>query len=866
MYIYNDKVYKAREIYFVCAKIFTIKYRIKFIILEPWRWNMRRLWAFIVMLATVVLSLVFIGQPIMEKTSLSNEFAGGKELVYQLTKRDSSEGVSALEIDPEVIGANVNKRLDRAGIKNAHVEITGSGETANLRVSFVPKSASQLNEVKTQLKATGKLTICNNSDYCVTGNEFFDDTPVSLRYLGGNAYPGFNIRSKVIADSFYSQISDQENATVYIWQNYNPETDTYDKAFGENAREDVAEKVIASVVWSGNYIEEDLRLYLTADPNGQPFTLSSARSFVNAYTNSDYGCDVKFLYTTNIEAIYPANALTLTIAACLSIIGVIGICLCVFYKGAGFINLLTLLSVLGLQLLVGAYLGFEFAPASILAMVITVILCLYNLLNVNSRIKEELKKGRSITKAVAEGNRKSIMTLLDTCLITFVVSLFTFLIGNGMIKTFGGTLLFGSIFAFLAVLLINKWMTYFAAQSKLAKIGKKNLGLNISERSSVIIDKATATLTPKVCKKKRFVGLISGGVACCASIAILLGMGLTKGVFNISDEYVSSARIDIAIQSREEVYEDVETFKNHLITNYLNEEALGFEFSYIDYNFEREEKKASSGNDYAITYASFKIDSSLVNDVKLKEAVRNLDESLFVDVNSEFGDEFKDTKLIASASLSQSQVMNVHHDTMNMLLILGLSLLFSSIYIFIRFGISWFISYLGISVLTNALMFALFSIMMLPYNSVVAFGMIAVDVLLSFILVPLFSKNRELLKDQRIVKTATIEERITLMDQAIKSIFGPYATIGLTILLTSVILIAVTAGNLMLSAIMIFALTSCLGMFFLLYFAPSFYLYLRSHIKFKEINFKKFKRKRKPVKVNTNEPHETIIPGLNEFR
>ena len=60
---------------------------------------MRRLWAFIIMLTTVVLSVVFIGQPIIEKTNFSSEFASGKEVVYQLTRREGG-----IAINPDKIG------------------------------------------------------------------------------------------------------------------------------------------------------------------------------------------------------------------------------------------------------------------------------------------------------------------------------------------------------------------------------------------------------------------------------------------------------------------------------------------------------------------------------------------------------------------------------------------------------------------------------------------------------------------------------------------------------------------------------------------------------------------------------------------
>jgi len=816
---------------------------------------MRRIWAFIVMLTSIVLGLVFITQPIVEHTAFSSEFSQGKELVYQLSKRDG--GTS---INPDTIGDNVSIRLDRAGIKNAHVEVVGSGDSAELRVSFVPKSAVELNEVNRQLNATGELSICTSKDYCLTGKEFFDvDNPVSLRYVGGSAYPGFNIKSKIAVSTFLEQLGGEENATAYIWQNYDPDNgiDNYENAFGEKPKDEVKEKVIASIVWEGNYIEEDLRLYATNDIEGKEFTLFTARSFVNAYNNEDYGCNVKYLYTTKIEPTYSSNSLTMIIIALLSIVALIGVGLTVYNRGAGAINFLSVLVIFAAQLLINAYLGFEFAPASILAIVITLTLAVFNLINTNQKIKEEIKKGRTISKAVVEGNRKSFWTILDSSAVTFIVSLFAFLLGKGMIKTFGGTLLVGSLLAFFVLIIINRWLMFFTANSSLGTIGKGHLGLRVRDKEAPTSKKLVKPLTADSAKKKRKIGLITYGAIALCSAAILLGTGLTNGVFRNSDEYTNSVRLNIMVQSskEEDVYEDSESCRNFLIDKMKENEV---ELSYLDFDYQREDKKDEYDNDYAITYASFKLDSKYLKDKKLNDAVNNIRENMEFEYN---GDNEE-----ATITLGEAKVVNIEHNTANMFLILGLSLLFSSLYIFARFGISLFLSYLVTGVIGLTGIISIFSLLMLPFNSTVTFGLLAVVQIMSFILVSIFSKNKEILKDRKIVKKASIEERAEVMDSSIRSSLPSILSVSMSVLVSSVLLIALSASETLLSSILIFAVGSLLitGLFFA--FVPSFYLFFRTHIKFKEINFKRFKRKKKPVQINTNEPHETIIMGLNDFR
>ncbi len=220
-------------------------------------------------------------------------------------------------------------------------------------------------------------------------------------------------------------------------------------------------------------------------------------------------------------------------------------------------------------------------------------------------------------------------------------------------------------------------------------------------------------------------------------------------------------------------------------------------------------------------------------------------------------------------TIGEAKVVNTEYEMTNMLLILGLSVLFSSLYIFVRFGLSWLISHLLITAIGAVSMVAIFSALMLPFNIAVTFGMLNVIILMSFIMVPVFSRNREILKDQKMVKTANLEERVSVMDQAVKSVFNSYFMVGCTIAIASALIIAITTASIMLSAMLIFIISTLLVMFLLMYFAPSFYLFFRTHIKFKQIDWSKFKVKikmRKPVLIDKNEPHETIVMGLNDFR
>lgn len=800
---------------------------------------MRRFWAFIIMLSSIILGVVFAGQSAADNVSFSTEYGGGREVVYQLTQRDNGRTIRA-----DDVGEAVMDRLDVAGVKNAHVEVTGSGSSAQLRVQFTPQSIEDFSNVRNQIEATGELSICTEEDYCLTGNEFFADNRTSLLYLGASAYPAFNIRSINAANRFSSALGDDEAAVAYIWQNRDETTgeDNYENAFGENPKEEVTKKVIARITWEGNYMEEDLRLYTMTDKNGTAFTLNSARAYMNAYNFDDYGFDIEELYATRISPTFGDNALFITLVSLGVALIIIALALCFVYGALGATSIVSLLATLTTTILIFSLVGFEFSPASIIGLIVVTILGVFTTVNYLEKVKGEMRKGRSLAKANSEGYRKSFFVTLDSCAILFTVSLLGFLFGQGMIKTFSGVVFIGSIFIFLINTFLNRWMLYWLTTSPLTKVGRGTLGMRVSEKS-VLSDKELVSVSNS--KKKRITGGIIGASAVVLSTVVLLVTGLTNNIFNNSDNYSNSTRFNIQTVSDEDQYQDSERFLAFLADNNI-------EISYDALDYERVEKKDEYGEEYFVTYISFKTES-LISD---NNFISDVEALLQIDDEE------------ASVVSANSTVVNINHDTSSLFLIYGLSILFASLYLFARYGIATFLSYLLSATVVALTAVGIFSALRLPYNSFAGFGLLALIYTLSFVMIAAFGRNKDNLKDLKATKTKDYDLRTRVFNESlINSLPAMISVVSIT-LISSVALIAGTAGSSILSLFTIFSIAIIVGVAFFLFFMGPTYLFFREKIKFKKVNLRsKIKsRRKKPVVIEKNEPHETIIPGLNDFR
>ena len=786
---------------------------------------MRRIWAFIVMVASLVLGVLFCGQPIAEHLTYSSEFANGVELVYSLSRREGGR-----EINPSTIGDKVMERLDKADIKNAHVEVVGEGDNAELRVNFTHRNLNEIELVKKQIKATGELTILvptDEGDYYLTGTEFFDsDSPLTLTYVGSNAYPGFKIKSKAVADSFArhfpdnSSSSDSESSstTVYIFQDFNPDTDSYDAAFGENVQQAVKDKVIASIAWEGNYMESSNVLYTTADENGSVFTIASANAYVNAYNSSDYGVDIQYLYQDSTSASLGTNVKDFTFIAIGVLMLLIVVCWISFYGLSGFAGSLSMIFSSALTLMLATFLGFEYAPASIMALIVSILLFTFNSQIAQEKIKGELKKGRSIAKATSEGLRKSLFFTLDTSLVTFVIALFTFIIGKSSIKTFGGVLLIGSLVSFLINYFVYRTLMYFLSTSSLAQ--KNNLGLKIKNYS----EKKYALPVEKRKKNNKIYGIIGGALA-VASCALLVTTNFTTGMFKLADGYEDSGRVAIKVSSYEaDYYQEEEDFLKFVVTSVGEVNSTYADFEYDDFFFERDTLKDDDGIEYYQIYASFKIDSSLAQDEDFINSFERVNEAITLE-DSE-----------ASILIAPAKVVNSEHDVRYLLLVVGLSVAFASAFFLLRYGIYVFLTYLLSGTIIGATSIGLFSALMLPMTPFVVFGLLAITAITSIIFVALFDRNRE--NNKLLGKKITFEGRVSSMEESLAFALPNSIALAGNTLVGSILVILCTSISSLMSSYLILTIGVVLGTAYIIAFAV----------------------------VNENEPHETIVMGLNDFR
>ncbi len=721
-----------------------------------------------------------------------------------------------------------------------------------------------------------------------------------------------NDSKKDEANRYYADDDSEEEDTsndtiVYLWSNKTKD-DTYNKAFGTDdtiVQDEVKAKVIAKIDLN-NYDSDTNRISITSNLDGEEFDISSARAFVNMLNAEDYGFDIEFLYQNMIPATFGSNNFGSTVTYIVSGIVLLAVIvlLIVFYGYAGVTASLTLLCSVLLSFYLFSVLGFEFSIAALVGLAVIVCQSLLISLNYFERVKREIGKKNDLEKANKEGYHKSFFGALDSSIVLLIASLFSFLVAVGSYKTFFGVIMVGSIFTFVITNYINKWMMYWLCKD-IHDTGKASLfGHRLKKERKQI----TFASKEKKHFTRKLLGIVPLAVAVCLGIALPASYALSKdnSFFRNTNDFADGYTLNIMFQGDSQSYEKLSTKEIYL--NYLSrigqlsedekftvtsdalaEGEVGFRYEPDSAFVNIVEKKDEEGNKYYNQYFTVNVDRDLnkvvtsnnsdivtiINRTMSAGTVENV-EGVIGDISFDgFGHYINDSLTVGCYVTAPT---NVSHNYLSMILLVALLSCFTILYIYFRYGfnLSMSLAVLSGGTVLSGLGILLLSACRIPFTSFTGFGLLAVVLVFDMLSVIVLSGNNETLKERGIKKSATLEEREEIANQVANQslvvtvpCFGLLALVGICVAFINSSLLGLSISMI---AIAILAL---LMMYF---FTVPLYYFFATHLSTKKLSasFDKWRekhgKKKEEVKaqngivyVDQDGPHETIIPGVNEF-
>lgn len=540
------------------------------------------LYTLAIFVISVILILVF-----SKKINYGLDLKGGFEVLYLVENLDGSK---VSESDIKATYKSINKRIDTLGVSEPEIVIEGD----KIRVKL--PGVKDESEARDRLTTPAVLTFRNTSNEELMTSSVLSTPGASLDYNSktGKAVVALSIKDK---DTFYrvtKSVSESSDQLITIWLDYK-EGDSYETArCGESGSNCISAATVKegftnNVVIEGNFTEEEASLLVDLINSGSLPTKLSEVS------------------TKSVDASYGSNTLDLIAKAGIITFVIITIIMVYFYRISGLISSVNLLLYISLVFLFYTLIDGVLTLTGIAALILGIGMAVDSSIITLEKIKEEVSNGKSLRSAYIDGNKRSLVSLIDANLTTFIAAFVLFMFGESSVKGFATMLILTIIVTGISMVFINRVvLSYFINSGKFD---------------------SKATLFLGKCKKCNIKNITKYSVYNIAVVLIIIIAGIvmlfTKGIKLGVDFKGGSA---ITLKSSEVI--NIDEVKDVLSSYTINEESKISEYEYYlktSESMDSEEIKSVKSSLESIGVDS---DISSISNVVKKDLTKNAVKSL----------------------------------------------------------------------------------------------------------------------------------------------------------------------------------------------------------------------------------------------
>jgi len=186
------------------------------------------------------------------------------------------------------------------------------------------------------------------------------------------------------------------------------------------------------------------------------FTSAGAKSLAYLLKSGSFVAPVTFEEERQIGPSLGNDSIRSGLNSCLAGLLILLIFSLYYYKGAGILAFLALVYNLVLILIGMAWLHATLTLPGIAGMVLTIGMAIDASILIFERVKEELRNGSSVKKAIDTGFSGAMGVILDANITSFIVGLVLYHFGSGPIQGFAVTLMLGILATLVATLLFMR--------------------------------------------------------------------------------------------------------------------------------------------------------------------------------------------------------------------------------------------------------------------------------------------------------------------------------------------------------------------------------------------------------------------------
>lgn len=379
------------------------------------------------------------------------DLAGGFEILYKVSPSEGNKSLN--KEDLESAYKTMMRRIDKLGVSEPEISIEGSDK---IRVKLA--GITNPDEAREYITVSGELSFRDSSDRKLMDKSVISSAKMSQDEKGKPAIL-LNVKDK---DKFYevtNSVSQTNDQLIVIWLDYDKSVgDSYKTADCGNFEDENTVKCLSAAT-----VKEGFSSNVIIQGN---FTYDQAKSLVDLINSGSTNVKYKEISSKTVTASFGEHSLNKT-----AIAGVIGIVLIIIfmilcYKFSGLISSLSVLIYTACVLLIFYLIDGVLTLTGIAALILGIGMAVDACVITSERIKEELRKGKSLKTAFINGNKNSFSSIFDSNVTTLIIALILFAFGESSVKGFATMLIINILMTMFIIIFINRLIMKFFINTK----------------------------------------------------------------------------------------------------------------------------------------------------------------------------------------------------------------------------------------------------------------------------------------------------------------------------------------------------------------------------------------------------------------
>lgn len=553
----------------------------------------------IIITLVILICGVLLINPAIKKISYGIDLKGGFEVLYNIEPLVEGEKLTQEDLD-NTYKAIVN-RIDTLGVAEPVIAFEGN----NLIRIQLP-GVSNEDEARQRISTTAVLSFRDSEDNLLMTSDILGRNGASLTQNNKSFQYEVQLDIKN-TEKFYdvtkeiSKKGNDENKII-IWLDFNEQTDTYSNEI-ETCGRDGNMKCISAA-----YVNEGLNNNSVVIQGN--FTKEEAQTLVDLINSGSLPTKLSEEATPkSVSPSFGSETITKTGVAGLLAFAIVSLILTFRYRFSGLIGSICLVIYATLVFSIFNAVGGVLTLTGIAALILGIGMAVDSIIISNDRVKDELLKGKTLAEAFREGNKSSLVSIIDANATTLIAAIVLYIFGESSVKGFA-TMLIITIFVTIAAIVI--------LYRVLLKAFVKSKCFNKKE--------ALLFGVPKEHKQKDYVKFSKYPII-LSCLIILVGVVFTliKG-FNFGVDFTGGTNINLSSTKNLEFDKIVEIVKDYDVRDYdtyLNSNKEGY-IKLNDILTEEQEIKIKKELSILEIETSMNEISTLVTNNLTKNAIKSL--------------------------------------------------------------------------------------------------------------------------------------------------------------------------------------------------------------------------------------------------